>query len=58
MKVAKHGKANLPEKICIRCSKPFAWRMKWVRDWDQVLYCSERCRRTKPQDLRYGGSYA
>ncbi|MAW44643.1 MAG: DUF2256 domain-containing protein [Gammaproteobacteria bacterium TMED243] len=56
--MAKHGKANLPKKICIRCSKPFAWRKKWARDWDQVLYCSERCRRTKSQDSRYGGSYA
>ncbi|MEE3156557.1 MAG: DUF2256 domain-containing protein, partial [Pseudomonadota bacterium] len=21
---------------------------KWARDWDQVKYCSERCRRNKP----------
>ncbi|WP_255579743.1 DUF2256 domain-containing protein [Deinococcus sp. RIT780] len=23
---------------------PFTWRKKWERDWDQVLYCSDRCR--------------
>ncbi|MDP4598804.1 MAG: DUF2256 domain-containing protein [Pseudomonadales bacterium] len=21
------------------------WRKKWARDWPQVKYCSERCRR-------------
>nr|WP_306545253.1 DUF2256 domain-containing protein [Malikia spinosa] len=28
---------------------PFAWRKKWERDWDQVKYCSERCRRSAPK---------
>jgi hypothetical protein len=45
-------KSDLPSKICLVCNKPFAWRKKWTRDWDQVLYCSERCKRenkkTKP----------
>lgn len=40
-------KADLPEKICLCCGKPFAWRKKWARDWEQVRYCSERCRRAK-----------
>ncbi|NCF75555.1 MAG: DUF2256 domain-containing protein [Proteobacteria bacterium] len=40
------------------CSKPFAWRKKWARDWDQVLYCSERCRRSKSQISPCGGSHA
>jgi hypothetical protein len=40
-----HSKPNLPTKICLTCGRPFAWRKKWARDWDQVLYCSERCRR-------------
>ena len=41
-----HKKPNLPEKICPVCERPFAWRKKWARDWDNVVYCSERCRRT------------
>jgi hypothetical protein len=41
-------KGDLSEKICLTCEKPFAWRKKWARDWDQVKYCSERCRRQKP----------
>ncbi|HSG04415.1 MAG TPA: DUF2256 domain-containing protein [Marinobacterium sp.] len=41
-----HRKPHLPEKICLQCQRPFAWRKKWERDWDQVKYCSERCRRS------------
>ncbi|MEO0384142.1 MAG: DUF2256 domain-containing protein [Pseudomonadota bacterium] len=37
-------KANLPTKTCPVCKKPFAWRKKWARDWDSVIYCSKRCR--------------
>lgn len=40
-------KAHLPEKICPACARPFAWRRKWTRDWEQVVYCSERCRRRR-----------
>lgn len=40
-----HAKANLPEKRCAVCGRPFAWRRKWARVWDQVKYCGERCRR-------------
>ena len=40
-------KSNLPTKICKVCLKPFAWRKKWKKDWDNVAYCSERCRRSK-----------
>ncbi|ACO46756.2 hypothetical protein Deide_17805 [Deinococcus deserti VCD115] len=34
-----------PSKICAGCGLPFTWRRKWARDWDQVRYCSDRCRR-------------
>ncbi|MGZ0217123.1 MAG: DUF2256 domain-containing protein [Acidimicrobiales bacterium] len=43
----KNRKENLPEKQCKTCSKAFTWRKKWERDWERVLYCSERCRRNK-----------
>jgi hypothetical protein len=38
-------KQTLPEKVCATCKKPFAWRKKWARDWEQVRYCSDRCRK-------------
>lgn len=43
MKMRK--KADLPGKVCAHCALPFSWRKKWERDWDNVKYCSERCRR-------------
>ncbi|PHQ28013.1 DUF2256 domain-containing protein [Leeuwenhoekiella nanhaiensis] len=42
-----HKKPNLPQKICATCGKPFTWRKKWEKNWDDVKYCSERCRRSK-----------
>ncbi|GLK48351.1 hypothetical protein GCM10017620_13240 [Brevundimonas intermedia] len=38
------AKADLPQKVCVACGLPFAWRKKWVRDWDRVRFCSDRCR--------------
>jgi hypothetical protein len=43
------AKQDLPTKTCPVCQRPFAWRKKWERDWDNVVYCSERCRRSKPE---------
>lgn len=37
-------KQNLPAKICPSCQRPFVWRKKWRLNWEQVKYCSERCR--------------
>ena len=37
-------KANLPTKICPTCGRPFTWRRKWKDVWDEVKYCSRRCR--------------
>jgi hypothetical protein len=41
-------KQHLPEKTCAACGRPFTWRKKWERVWDEVKYCSDRCRMTKP----------
>nr|WP_306470396.1 DUF2256 domain-containing protein [Pseudomonas sp. efr-133-TYG-103a] len=38
-------KSELPTKTCACCQLPFTWRKKWARCWDEVRYCSERCRR-------------
>jgi len=32
-------------KTCAVCGLPFNWRKKWERCWEEVRYCSERCRR-------------
>ncbi|MBK1636274.1 DUF2256 domain-containing protein [Rhodovulum adriaticum] len=38
-------KGDLPTKVCTACGRPFAWRRKWARDWENVRFCSDRCRR-------------
>ena len=47
-------KGDLPTKTCAQCGLPFTWRKKWERDWENVKYCSERCRREAKQ-ARSGG---
>ncbi|QUD90704.1 DUF2256 domain-containing protein [Phenylobacterium montanum] len=34
-----------PTKICKTCGRPFSWRKAWRNCWEDVRYCSERCRR-------------
>lgn len=36
-------KSDLPSKMCTTCQRPFTWRKKWERDWENVVYCSKRC---------------
>ncbi len=37
-------KEHLPEKPCLACGRPFTWRKKWEKVWDEVKFCSDRCR--------------
>ena len=37
-------KADLPVKTCAVCGRPFTWRKSWAKVWDEVKYCSDRCR--------------
>ncbi|WP_439813748.1 DUF2256 domain-containing protein [Zavarzinia sp. CC-PAN008] len=39
------AKGDLPRRICAACGLDFAWRRKWARDWANVRFCSDRCRR-------------
>ncbi|CAN5658370.1 hypothetical protein BH11ACT8_BH11ACT8_22700 [soil metagenome] len=34
-----------PDKTCVACGRRIVWRKKWERDWDQVRYCSQACRK-------------
>lgn len=40
-------KQDLPSKPCLVCGRPFTWRKKWEKVWEEVKFCSERCRRSK-----------
>lgn len=43
--------ADKPVKTCAACGREFQWRKKWARDWEQVRFCSERCRRRRVNDM-------
>jgi hypothetical protein len=44
------AKGDLPQKICAACGRPFSWRRKWARDWENVRFCSDRCRSRGAED--------
>jgi hypothetical protein len=36
------------EKTCAACGRRIEWRRKWARCWNEVKYCSDACRKRKP----------
>jgi hypothetical protein len=35
------------EKTCPSCGRRIEWRRRWADAWDEVRWCSARCRRRK-----------
>merc|ERR1711924_409537 len=46
------SKENLPRKTCVVCQRPFTWRKKWERCWDEVLCCSDRCKNERKRSMK------
>ena len=42
--------AHLPTKPCAVCGRSITWRKKWERDWENIRYCSDACRRAGVTD--------
>ncbi len=38
---------NKETKLCQTCERPFEWRKKWKRDWENVKYCSKKCSKNR-----------
>jgi hypothetical protein len=38
-------KENLPTKVCVVCDRPFTWRKKWERCWDEGHHLLEELQR-------------
>ena len=50
-------KENLPTKICVTCQRPFTWRKKWERCWDEVTTCSRSCNSKRRSSTgKHGGN--
>ena len=45
-------KEYLPTKICLTCQRPYSWRKKWEKNWEAVNYCSDKCRKNKPSQIK------
>ena len=43
----KGNKAQLPSKPCQACGRPMSWRRAWAKNWNEVRYCSDACRKRK-----------
>ncbi|MBL0012308.1 MAG: DUF2256 domain-containing protein [Flavobacterium sp.] len=43
-------KQHLPSKICAVCNRPYSWRKKWERVWDEIKYCSDLCRKNNKKE--------
>ena len=39
------------DKSCQACGRTIQWRKKWAKNWDQVKWCSDRCKRQKVRPL-------
>lgn len=48
------NKAALPSKPCVGCGLAMSWRRRWAKNWDDVKYCSDACRRGKAAARRSG----
>ena len=49
-----NGPMDARTKPCASCGRVITWRRAWARTWDDVTYCSDRCRsrRVTPVDER------
>ena len=39
-------------KDCLHCERPMTWRKKWERNWDTVVYCSDKCKKEAARQRR------
>ena len=51
----KGNKQSLPSKPCVACGRPMTWRKRWEKNWDEVKYCSDACRRRGSAPLQSPG---
>ena len=43
----KGNKQALPSKPCAVCGRAMTWRKAWAKNWGEVRYCSEACRKKR-----------
>ncbi|MDA0795271.1 MAG: DUF2256 domain-containing protein [Proteobacteria bacterium] len=48
---AVRKKAKLLTQISLACQRPFNWHKKWARCWNEVQFCSMRCKKDSSKNL-------
>jgi hypothetical protein len=38
--------SKLSTKMCMACLRPFQYRKKWKEEWNDVKYCSQKCKKS------------
>jgi hypothetical protein len=38
---------RIESKVCLVCGRTMQWRKSWAKNWDEVKYCSDGCRKQK-----------
>lgn len=41
------AKNNIESKICESCGRTIEYRKKWEKDWANIKYCSDACKKRK-----------
>lgn len=47
-KTSRQSDGGPEAKTCAACGRTIEWRKKWERDWENVRFCSDACRKEKP----------
>ena len=42
--------SKIESKTCATCGRVIEPRQKWAKNWDEIKYCGEKCRRNKNAD--------
>lgn len=37
----------MDSKNCVKCGRIIEYRKKWKKNWDEIKYCSDQCRKSK-----------
>ena len=46
----KGNKSKLPSKTCETCGLKMTWRKAWAKNWENVKFCSDACRKNKKKN--------
>ena len=43
----EEAQGSQASKLCAACGRRMEWRKGWAKNWDEVKFCSDGCRRRK-----------